>query len=134
MVPLTMRCLFGVTRMERVRKEYIRRTARAEHWDEVREARLRYFLDTCRGGILYCILGKKWEKGGYAGGWCDKSRDRLRWRQMVKRGAHRRKKKVPKSQQKCLRLYKKQLVVVVAGDYQLLLENSCSMKSKLQIL
>lgn len=34
-------------------------------------------------------------------------------------------KKVPKSQQKCLRLYKKQLVVVVAGDYQLLLENSC---------
>lgn len=44
------------------------------------------------------------------------------------------KKKVPKSQQKCLRLYKKQLVVVVVGDYQLLLENSCSMKSKLQIL
>lgn len=41
----------------------------------------------------YYILGKKLEKGGYAGGWCDRSRDRLRWRQMVKRGAHRRKKK-----------------------------------------
>lgn len=46
--------------MERVRKEYIRRTARAEHWDEVREARLRYFLDTCRGGILY--IGQKMGK------------------------------------------------------------------------
>lgn len=123
MVPLTMRCLFGVTRMERVRKEYIRRTARAEHWDEVREARLRYFLDTCRGGILYCILGKKCEKGGYAGGWCDRSRDRLRWRQMVKRGAHRRKKKYPN--------HNRNVYVYTRSNWLWLLQVTCTLDSGL---
>lgn len=44
--------------MERVRKEYIRRTARAEHWDEVREARLRFFGHMQRKDNRY------WAKNG----------------------------------------------------------------------